>query len=594
MHQHTLFKYVSRLVAVLALTLVLTVCFTATAHADGESGECGEKLTWSLNGGTLTISGSGAMTVYNMHNPAPWQELRGEIVRLELPKDLTTIGSMAFYECKNLNAVTIPDAVKSIGDFAFTNCEKLQMLDLGRGVETIGESAFSDCYALVRLKLPDSLRKLGMKAFYRCESIPTVTVPVGVTEMDMMVFGYCKNLMTADVRAQITTIPEWLFYMCGKLVSVKLPDSAQNINEFVFRGCDQLDTVYYDGEEKTAQEMEKIITESVPEFNGSVTGGDLATGGSISAGALIPSEDGSVSTEQTTVQQGQNSTVSTTVTSKTPADSDDVDFSADIDVTVDNEDGWKEAQDAVHQAIRDYNSSTVGTQTQPPSITIYLKDGESVDKDFLNSLAGKDVTITIVTQNGSGWRMNGKDIDADSKAKTYDLTYELTLGSQKLCEKLGVSTCYVLRFDASAQINAELMVRLSGSMAMQNATLLKGKEFEQIQSSVVDQGGYAHFYLASVDKRSEYYIAINLPGAQGNAIVPDELTNAYGNPIFHGPIKYEITGQTSSWGMTFNQVTWIMIAVLVSCVVAVGAVMFALNKRKLKMGYIPDLGDEEE
>ena len=593
MHQHTLFKYVSRLVAVLVLTLVLTVCFATIAHADSESGECGEKLTWSLSGGTLTISGSGAMTDYNMYNPAPWQELRGEIVRLELPKGLTTIGSMAFYECKNLAAVTIPNAVKTIGDFAFTGCEKMQILDLGQGVEVIGESAFADCYAVARLQLPDSLRKLGLKAFYRCESITTVTVPANVTSMDMMVFGYCKNLLTADVRAQITVIPEWLFYMCSKLVSVKLPDSAESINEFVFRGCEQLDTVYYDGEEKTAEEMEKIIAESLPDFNGSVTGGELPAG-SMSAGAIVPNEDGSISTESTTVQQGQNSTVSTTVTNKMPADGGESEFSADIDVTVDNKDGWEEAQNAVNQAIRDYNSSTVGTQTQPPSITIYLKDGESVDKDFLNGLAGKDITINIVTQNGSGWRVNGQNIDPKSKAKTYDLTYDLTVGSADLCEKLGVNTCYVLRFHDSAEINAELMVGLGDHMALQNATLLKGKDFEQIQSSVVDQDGYAHFYLASVNKRSEYYIAINLPGAQGNAIVPDELTNAYGNPIFHGPIKYEITGQTSSWGMTFNQVTWIMVAVLVGCVVAVGAVMFALNKRKLSMGYIPSLDDEEE
>ena len=523
---------ISRLVAVLVLTLAVAVGSAAVAHADGESGSCGENLNWSLTGGTLTITGSGDMTDFTESAMAPWHDLRGEIFRLELPEGLTAIGKLAFYECKNLAAVTIPDTVKSIGDFAFTGCEKMQMLDLGRGVEVIGESAFSDCYALARLQLPDSLRKLGLKAFYRCESIPAVTVPASVTEMDMMVFGYCKNLVTADVRAQITVIPEWLFYMCGKLVSVKLPDSARSINEYVFRGCEQLNTVYYDGEEKTAAEMEKIIAESLPDFTGSVTGGE-PTAGSISAGAWTPNADGTITTEKTTVQKGQNSTVSSTVTGSSSADGTGNSFSADITVSVDNAGGWQEAQGAVSEAIRDYNSSTVGSTTQPPSITIYLKDGESVDKEFVDSLAGKDVTITVVTQNGSGWRVSGKDIDPESKAKTYDLSYELTPGSAELCEKLGVSTCYVLRFRDSAQINAELMVSLGGHLALQNATLLKGKDLTQIQSAVVDQEGCAHFYLASVDKRSEYYIAINLPGAQSSAIIPYELANAYVNPIFH-------------------------------------------------------------
>ena len=266
----------------------------------------------------------------------------------------------------------------------------------------------------------------------------------------------------------------------------------------------------------------------------------------------------------------------------------------DVSITLENGAGWQGAADAVESAL-EKSQTNIGADVEkgPMSITIYLADGEDVDKAFFDSLAGKDVTITVVSRSGVIWRVNGKDIDPESKER-YELDCELTVGSAKLREKLGVSTCYVLRFPASARVNIELMVPLGGQLALQNATLLKGKDLAVIQSAVVDQDGYAHFYLASVDKRGEYYIAVNLPGTQSSAIIPDKLADAYGSAVSYEPIQYEITGRTSSWGMTFGQVTWIMVALLVGCVVVVGAVMFTLNKRKLKLGYVPNLDDEDE
>ena len=73
----------------------------------------------------------------------------------------------------------------------------------------------------------------------------------------------------------------------------------------------------------------------------------------------------------------------------------------------------------------------------------------------------------------------------------------------------------------------------------------------------------------------------------------DTPEDAYGNPVQYIPLEYEITGIRSSWGVNFGQITLIMIAALVICVAAVGFVMYRLNKRKLKRGYIPELDEED-
>ena len=140
------------------------------------------------------------------------------------------------------------------------------------------------------------------------------------------------------------------------------------------------------------------------------------------------------------------------------------------------------------------------------------------------------------------------------------------------------------------------MIRLGDTWARQSATLFQrnGRELTRYQTVIVDGEGYAHLYLASVDDKAEYYIAMNLPEQQEEAIIPDELLHEYGQPVNYTPIQYEITGRESSWGMNINQVTWIMIGGMTAVVVTVGFVMYLLNKRKLRMGYVPDLDEEFE
>ena len=594
MRRYTLNKYISRLMAVL-LVLTLVVSAAPAVYADGENGTCGENLSWSLSAGTLTISGSGAMTDFPERTMAPWYPLRKQILRLELPQGLTAVGDLAFYDCDNLLAVNIPNSVTRIGNYAFAECSGMTMLTLGSGVAQLGEGAFSDCVRLAALRLPESIRSIGMKAFYRCESIPAVTVPAGVERIGMSAFAYCKSLVTADIRAGIGTVPEWLFYGCAMLVHVTLPDNTETISEFAFRGCQQLTTVYYGGSSKTPEQIQQVIDADVPGFDSTGHVSSSTAPGSAISGATHENGDGTVTQENITVTQGQNTTVSTTVETTRQEDGTGIDTSVQIQVTVENEEGWDEAQDLVTDALKDYsdNVAQVGSESGKAEVNVFVKDTD-VPPEFVDIAAGRDVVITVVTQDGSSWRLDGNVLDMPQTDGQYDLRYTITVGSQELCAELEVASCYVLRFLKPAQINAELLIRLDSSMAMRNATLLqRDGEMKRIQTAVVDRQGYAHFYLASVTEQTDYYIAIDMPQAQQEAIIPDEVLNAYGNPIRHEPIKYEITGRQSSWGMTLGQVTKIMIAVLVVCVVAVGFVMYGLNKRKLKMGYIPDLDEED-
>ena len=70
--------------------------------------------------------------------------IEGDIVNLQIPKGVTTIGDAAFYSCTSLASVTILDGVTTIGDGAFSNCTNLASVTIHEGVTTIGSYAFSN------------------------------------------------------------------------------------------------------------------------------------------------------------------------------------------------------------------------------------------------------------------------------------------------------------------------------------------------------------------------------------------------------------------------------------------------------------------
>ena len=106
-------------------------------------GACGENLTWKLEGQTLEIQGEGAMWNYfDSCRTQWWLSHHYEITSIKLPKDLTTIGDVAFNGCYNLHEVVVSNKVTTIGKYAFASCS-LKNITLGTSVKVIEGGAFT-------------------------------------------------------------------------------------------------------------------------------------------------------------------------------------------------------------------------------------------------------------------------------------------------------------------------------------------------------------------------------------------------------------------------------------------------------------------
>ena len=72
----------------------------------------------------------------------------GAFAAYAIPDSVTSIGGIAFGNCKSLTSVTIPDSVTSIGGGAFQGCISLTSVTIPDSVTSIGDGAFASCTSL--------------------------------------------------------------------------------------------------------------------------------------------------------------------------------------------------------------------------------------------------------------------------------------------------------------------------------------------------------------------------------------------------------------------------------------------------------------
>ena len=119
--------------------------------------------------------------------------------------EVTSIGEYAFYSCKDLASITIPEGVTSIRKNVFYGCSSLESVTIPNSVTSIGDSAFNNCSSLTSITIPESVTSIGGHAFAGCSSLASITIPEGVADIGYSTFEDCTSL--ARVYCKPKTAP---------------------------------------------------------------------------------------------------------------------------------------------------------------------------------------------------------------------------------------------------------------------------------------------------------------------------------------------------------------------------------------------------
>ena len=169
----------------------------------GVTGKCGENLTWTLDNGVLTVSGTGAM--YDYENSfedaslnAPWRLYSTEITTIVIEEGVTYIGSYAFTQMGLVTSVTLPDSLEALGEGAFWGCAG-QTTEYDGGHYLGNENnpfialVYTDYY-LTTCTVHPNTKIIGSHAFEAQEQLTEVSIPAAVKLIGYGAFSECDAL----------------------------------------------------------------------------------------------------------------------------------------------------------------------------------------------------------------------------------------------------------------------------------------------------------------------------------------------------------------------------------------------------------------
>ena len=248
-----------------------------------------------------------------------WDETTGNGVII-FDGDVTSIGPSAFYNCKSLVSITIPEGVISIGNGAFYGCSSLTSvhitdiaawcgincawhgdnplfiahnlylngelvtdLVIPDSVTSIGDSAFSGCKSLTSVTIPDSVTSIGSKPFYNCTG--ELTVNCNIPSASSYEYGafYGAKFTKVTIGNSVTSIGDYAFYECTLLTSITIPDSVTSIGKYAFYDCSKMQYICYNGELLQWCNINMANESSCPTYNS----GTLLINGNILSGEIV-------------------------------------------------------------------------------------------------------------------------------------------------------------------------------------------------------------------------------------------------------------------------------------------------------------------
>ena len=248
--------------------------YTILNASPSPENKCGDNLYWEYNGGTLTITGDGAMYDYT-RSSAPWDSYRENITAISLSSGITTIGNYAFSDITNLAKISMPSTLLSIGKNAFYHCASLSSITIPANVDTIVPFAFAGCSALTSINvhaknttydsrnscnavihtatntlavgcqntvIPADVVKIGDAAFERA-TFSYIEIPNTVTEIAQYAFYGCEYLTTIDLPDNLTTLGYAAFRHCYALNEVVIPSTVTQVEGSTFSGCTSLTSI---------------------------------------------------------------------------------------------------------------------------------------------------------------------------------------------------------------------------------------------------------------------------------------------------------------------------------------------------------------
>ena len=150
-----------------------------------------------------------------------------------LRQETVGIGTAAFFQCKAIEAVKLPN-VKYIGDYAFAECTSLlgySFTSFSSELETIGDYAFYGCILVDSFNFGTALEAIETYAFYGCVRLNEVALPDTLTKIGTRAFN---NTGIYTAASGLVYADKWVVANKNGSGNVAIKEGTVGISDYCF------------------------------------------------------------------------------------------------------------------------------------------------------------------------------------------------------------------------------------------------------------------------------------------------------------------------------------------------------------------------
>ncbi|MBQ7958049.1 MAG: leucine-rich repeat domain-containing protein [Clostridia bacterium] len=156
----------------------------------------------------------------------------GSLETVNIPSGVTEIPQECFFGCKKMVNMNLPDSVREIGSSAFEGCKVLESVEI-KGVVNVGDKAFYQCNKLVNVAFSDSLKSIGSSALQYCTLTETLDLS-SVEKLGENVFSHNSTIKKVILNDNLKVLENGVFSYCRNLEEINFPAELVSIGNYSF------------------------------------------------------------------------------------------------------------------------------------------------------------------------------------------------------------------------------------------------------------------------------------------------------------------------------------------------------------------------